>query len=397
MQKIYIQFSLIFTLFILFGNHVLSQGHFIPGYIITYEQDTIYGSLEQQNEMRNRLLCHFRPDNKSEIAVYTAEGLPEYGFIDGRKFISKPAWGDEEGDGKMFFYELLFDGIVKLYTLPMHERGQLFMKMDNQFHALENTRSMVWTGFKTVERENKEYVGKLLFLFQDAPHLKSRIETLRLDPYAFIKLFRRYHTHKTGNKDYKVYYGDHGFSASYTLFGMYKFNRITHTISESDYTIPSNHLAIGLRTDLRVPNMRIQPFVKFTYEEFNGIMKDKIYLFLDFSMLSMEAGISYPLKEFLYPSFAFAGLKTAYVYKPQLYEIYGDSRSYSNLSLEDFIHPDTENKLGLGLTGGFRHIKKFSPKWGVSAGIDLDFLIVNIAEQNRFLFVSGLHLGIVFN
>lgn len=374
-----------------------AQSVFKPGYIITPEQDTVFGLIEPQSQMRSQLFCNFKPDEKSEIRVYTAEDLGGYGFADDRHFDSKPAFGEDEGKGKMQFYELLFDGIIRLYTLRKDQSAQLFIEVDNQIHLLENTRSQVYTGTKTVEKENKEYVGKLLFLLQDAPHLRDRIGKLKLEPIPMIKLFKHYHTHITGNKDYVQYYGERGFSASYTLLGQFKFNRITHTTYHDVITIPSNHPAIGLRTDVRIPNRRVQAYAQFTYEAYNSYLENGRYIFFDFSLLSLQAGISYPLEDFLYPSFVYAGLKGAYVYKPQLYEFTYVPHLHNPLFIDDFAHPNTDDKVGLGLTGGFRHIKKISPKWGISAGAELEFLMVNMAGKNRFLYVGGLHLGIVFN
>lgn len=127
------------------------QSFFKPGYIITPEQDTVFGLIEPQSQTRSQLFCHFKPDEKSESMVYSAEDLVGYGFADDRHFASKPALGEDEGKGKMQFYELLFDGIIRLYTLRKNQSEQLFIEVDDQIHLLENTRSQVYTGTKTVE------------------------------------------------------------------------------------------------------------------------------------------------------------------------------------------------------------------------------------------------------
>ena len=96
---------------------------FLPGFIITLENDTIYGGVANQQDLINVKKCSFK-DSLGEITIFQPNDIFGYKFNDGRYYISKKL---ENGNlEKSVFLEYLVKGVIDLYYYPSNEGDKYF-------------------------------------------------------------------------------------------------------------------------------------------------------------------------------------------------------------------------------------------------------------------------------
>ena len=68
---------------------IRSYYDFKNGYIITANQDTIYGYVNNNSYYDNSQFCEFKTSKNDSVIKYTPKELFGYRFIDGKFYISK--------------------------------------------------------------------------------------------------------------------------------------------------------------------------------------------------------------------------------------------------------------------------------------------------------------------
>ena len=105
--------GLIFVVLLLTSFGVWAQRDYRKGYIITNEQDTIYGWIDYRGNMRNAKICSFKKREADRATEYTPLDIAAYRFIDSKYYVSTTIVGANEQ--KHVFLEYLVNGMVKLH------------------------------------------------------------------------------------------------------------------------------------------------------------------------------------------------------------------------------------------------------------------------------------------
>ena len=164
----------------------MAQSDYQNGYIITNENDTIYGLINNRGYVKNAKECTFKTGQDSEKINYTPDMIQAYRFIDGKYYVSKKIKVDEMES--QVFLEYLIDGILDIYYYRENEKesynsGDYYFidNGDGELQFLNNKSydvlASVWdnnTDPQTIYRkESKRYVGLLKLMTKDSPTLSQ--------------------------------------------------------------------------------------------------------------------------------------------------------------------------------------------------------------------------------
>jgi len=94
-------------------TRLFSQKDFAPGFIISLQNDTVRGLINQKNIVTSSHSCFFKTSPDSPETKYSAGEIRQYGLYKGKLYVSKTV--PEHGDSSAVFLEYLVDGIADLY------------------------------------------------------------------------------------------------------------------------------------------------------------------------------------------------------------------------------------------------------------------------------------------
>jgi len=179
---------LIITVLLLFVGVTNAQQDFRSGYIITLEDDTIYGEIDYRGDMLMCKVCKFKADNDSVLEYFPGE-IIGYRFTDSKYYISK------EIDGKSVFLEYLINGIVSFYYLKDGDGDHYYInKSGLGIREIPYKEGIRTKDGKQYIYESKKHIGFLNVYMQDAPNFQSRIAQIKKpDHRNLIRLAEDYH------------------------------------------------------------------------------------------------------------------------------------------------------------------------------------------------------------
>ncbi|NET35167.1 MAG: hypothetical protein F6K19_24590 [Cyanothece sp. SIO1E1] len=169
----------------------LLNTQYVKGVVITLEQDTLFGKIENDRSWYSRApqVCKFKRIGEKKPELFTPKDILAYKLINSKSFLSV------EIEGEPKFVEVIFEGEVEIYFLDDKERDRYFIeKEDLGLNELHFDTKIVKQEGKTFEKQNTAYKGMLRYYMQDTPRLFNRISKLQtLSHSLLIKLARDYH------------------------------------------------------------------------------------------------------------------------------------------------------------------------------------------------------------
>ena len=196
MKKRCFLFCLIFLqfCFISFG-----QKGYRPGYIITYNSDTLRGFIKLKSNFENSKSCIFKEEKNQPPKVFSPDDIGAYRIENGKYYLSKDIVIDSLK--KKIFLEYLVDGIVNLYYYKDPGREYYFIEKDTILSRLSNERSTVTvkgTGpqgeyEESYFKNSNQYKRILQYLFQESPEVLKEIPNTAFDYRPLIKITEDYH------------------------------------------------------------------------------------------------------------------------------------------------------------------------------------------------------------
>ncbi len=222
------------------------------GYIITNENDTIYGNIEFEGSITNSYQCRFTSSIDNNAHIYYPGDIKGFRFIDGKYFTS-----DEimiEGQLKRVFLEWLIKGKASLLTYSPHDTDIRYFLVSepDSLRELKNTKHLVVSNGSTYDLQKKEYVGLMLSLFRDAPSIADDIRNVNFSTKPLIKITKEYHELTCPNEECLVF-EDKTRKVKYAIgvivsmqFSQVRFN--DKSVEEKAYT--TNSFGFGLALDM---------------------------------------------------------------------------------------------------------------------------------------------------
>jgi len=180
---------LIFSLFCLSGY---GQNKFRKGYIITLQQDTIYGLIDYKIASKSAEKCEFKTNASDKTISYTPDQIQGYRFTPGKYYEAIRV--EANGVNKEVFLEYLVDGVADILFFRDEDGDHYFVKKDGE-KMLPLTIDIIEVekDGNTYIRRKEKYKQVLKYAFYDAPELSSKIDKIELNHYDLIDIAEDYH------------------------------------------------------------------------------------------------------------------------------------------------------------------------------------------------------------
>jgi len=179
------------AVWLLTGVCVWAQRDYREGYIITNQQDTIYGWIDYRGDIRNAKICSFKETETGQATDYSPADIAAYRFIDSKYYISRDIGSSDAP--KQVFLEYLVNGMANLYYYREDKSNdQYFIENDGHFHELKTEGREVEVDGKTGNVSIKSYIG-ILKAALNVWEMNSNIDKARLEHSSLIKIAKDYH------------------------------------------------------------------------------------------------------------------------------------------------------------------------------------------------------------
>lgn len=187
-MKLFLSIVIIFL-----PNLLVAQQNFIPGFIITMDEDTIHGLIDSRGAMRNAMNCSFRKDKSDQITKYLPVDIKAYGFTDGKYYVSRDIF--LRNDTITVFLEYLINGKVDIYYYRDANDDFYFIEKDNvSLTELDNKNKIVKIDGKDYVKTNNSFRGVLKYAFAESPQIQKRADNITLNHNNLIEITKDYHT-----------------------------------------------------------------------------------------------------------------------------------------------------------------------------------------------------------
>lgn len=194
-------FAILFLSVCMTNTH--AKGSYLPGYVITNQNDTLYGKLKINGSKMNAQQCDYLDTVTNKQRVFKPNEILAYRFINGKYYVS-----DEIASlGKdRVFLEFLVKGVVDLYYYINTEGEHFFFDRGNGVKSeLKNTSFIDRREDKVYQRNNKEYVDSLMKVVQVSVKACEALNETRLEGKSLINLLQVYHKDMCTDNECIVY------------------------------------------------------------------------------------------------------------------------------------------------------------------------------------------------
>lgn len=201
--------SFILVLAVLVSLGAMGQDNFKKGYVITLENDTLFGKINDAGGYKNSRLCTFKPYKKRKVSEYLPGEIKGYRMLDDKYYVSKPI--DTKEGTKYKFIEVIIEGPVNLYhDRKSSEKAFYIQKKDEPLLPLvyevgqlrykpEDNAKVIYSPTYTVH--NRIYQDNLYNLFSDSKKIQARVESTDYDVKSLSDLTKAYISDKYHSLD----------------------------------------------------------------------------------------------------------------------------------------------------------------------------------------------------
>lgn len=212
----------VFTLLlaVTFSSVALGQLNFKKGYVITNENDTVYGLINDGGAYRNSKVCVFKQSKKKVVKYHPGE-IKAYRMVDDKFYASKEI--EIMDTPKPVFLEVVVGGKVNLYHYWKNKTLAFYIEKDNKLvglfnevglltpHSVDET-ILLYGATRDVVVRNREYMDSLRAVFKDSKPIVDRIEEVHYKEAELANITKDYILEKCkgGNcinyeRDHKIY------------------------------------------------------------------------------------------------------------------------------------------------------------------------------------------------
>lgn len=376
--------------------YAYSQSDFRDGYIITNENDTIYGKIDYNAGSKNFHSCVFKKDLKA--VSYTPKEIKGYRFNGDKAFQSKVI--DINNEGVTVFSEVIVKGRASLYK---YMDSFFIEKGDSVFHKLYSQKKEVEANGKTFIQQTNTHRGILNYILSDCKEIGSQIQRVNLFEKELTILIEDYNNCFEGT--HIVYKSSKPWVKSIVgLFGILDVSQLNMESDNSSSELlnsnfeNSSSLAIGLSIDILSPrlNERISlhgdvfylnsKYTLFTENKGSVINRDEV--FIELEQIKIPLGVRYTFPEKLFAPYFNLGISS-------IIHISSDTKWIRETEINKTIKTYESEGFSvkgnqLGIWGGVGVVKSVSNK--VSGYIELRYEKTDGITQNSLL--TGLNSSI---
>lgn len=266
-----------------------AQLNYKKGYIITNDNDTVYGKINDWGGRHNSKVCLFKANNKQKVVRYYPKDIKAY-RMDGDKYYASKKFVIKDQSLHVFL-EVLIKGEVNLYYGLQGKGNAYYIEKDSTFFGLSNDELMLtYDPYGNVAFEygtkylfqSKAYKDSLRSLFKESKDIQSRVEYLKYDKKSLMTITKDYLSEVckesnciTYEKDLKMYKPTMG------VFAGVRMNQFTFMPGESNYyqftgfneTFQSTPLGVFLNVPLHVFSDKMSLQVEGIYDHRKHVQK----------------------------------------------------------------------------------------------------------------------------
>jgi hypothetical protein len=172
---------------------LFSQKEYKPAYIITNNNDTINGLVNISTDIRSSGICLFKLNSDSDPVKYKPEDLIGYRLLNDRYFVSKEIL--IAGKTEKRFLEYIINGIVSIYSYTSTDGVRYFAQKEGEDRLIElvDREKVIYVNGVGYSKTDKQYVGTLKVLMQNAPGLMSDIDKISFGRKSLVNISEEYH------------------------------------------------------------------------------------------------------------------------------------------------------------------------------------------------------------
>jgi len=208
--------SFILVLTVLVSLGVMGQDNFKKGYVITLDNDTLFGKINDAGGYKNSRLCIFKPKKEHKVTEYLPGEIKGYLMYRDKYYVSKQV-ADKDGS-KYIFMEVLIEGPVNLYhDRKSTEKAFYIQKKDSNLILLENEE--VQLRYKPEENiavlysptyilHNRIYRDTLRYVFRDSKKISNQVESVEYDAKSLTRITKNYIAEQSLMNNYITYERD---------------------------------------------------------------------------------------------------------------------------------------------------------------------------------------------
>lgn len=176
---------LLFSFTILFG-----QSNYKKGYIITNENDTVYGLIDFRTDRVNHQQCKFKTSSKATEQLFHPGDIWGYRFInEGKYYISHEI--EIEESRKTVFLEFMVQGMMNLYSyIDSKQQYFFFEDQDGSMQMITKKPNVIDDNKVIVDNR---YRGALSYMFKDYNTLIDASQKAEFNQKTMIELTKQYH------------------------------------------------------------------------------------------------------------------------------------------------------------------------------------------------------------
>ncbi len=182
-----------------------AQNDYRKGYILTLNQDTVFGEIRFRGDMANSLKCTFK-DNTGFIRDYKPDEIKSYRYLNGKYYISKIVKNDNATVN--LFAEYLVQGKKNLYYYRNNSGTHFLIDFINDtLTEIPYHEDIVKIEDVNYLKTSTLHIGYLKTYFNDCPAVFDEIDKIS-KPYFenLVKLTKNYHHFVCKDSGCIVYY-----------------------------------------------------------------------------------------------------------------------------------------------------------------------------------------------
>ncbi|HET6557998.1 MAG TPA: outer membrane beta-barrel protein [Prolixibacteraceae bacterium] len=192
--------SFILGLAFLVSLGVMGQDNYKKGYVITLDNDTLFGKINDAGGFKNSRLCTFKEKKDRKVKEYLPGQIKGYRMYKDKYYVSKAA--EEKNGNEYTFMEVLVEGPVSLYhDRKSTEKAFYIQKKDGDLIPLQNEE--VQLRYKPDENiavlysptyilHNRIYRDTLKYVFRDSEVIKEWVDNVEYDAKSLKNITKDY-------------------------------------------------------------------------------------------------------------------------------------------------------------------------------------------------------------
>jgi hypothetical protein len=197
--------ALVYGLFL--STFSYAQKNYLPGKIITTQNDTIAGYIDYRNWEKNPVEIRFKKEESSSEVIYSPLQISRF-EVNNEAYIGAIVESEispskinllQRGSTPVIrmdtvFLQVLIEGPVSLYHYKNDaENDNFYIQENSAFELLIYKKYLLGEEGKTLMNENKKYIGQLTLYLGNCPTIQSKINTTIYNERSLLNLFETYY------------------------------------------------------------------------------------------------------------------------------------------------------------------------------------------------------------